>query len=291
MVVSGKIALAILLAVHGAIHASGFAKAYGYAELPRSRFVADVRALQSAVSPGPVAAPVTEEDLAPLPPAVQTYLRRAGVVGKARVTSSHVVFKARMRQAPNARWMNAIVDQHNFYSPAPARLFFMRASQWGIPFDGYHRYVGSEATMQIRVAGIAQVVDASGPLMTQSETVTLLNDMCFLAPATLVDAPIRWEPVDGRQVKATYSNAGRTVPAILSFDEAGDLIGFVSGDRYQSDGKEYKHLPWSTPLTGYRDFGPAGLAARGEARWGDPGGEWVYGEFTIERITYNEDTP
>jgi hypothetical protein len=30
--------------------------------------------------------------------------------------------------------------------------------------------------------------------MSQSETVTLFNDMCIMAPATLVDAPIAWEP-------------------------------------------------------------------------------------------------
>lgn len=188
--------------------------------------------------------------------------------------------------------MDATVDQHNFYGPAPARLFFMKASQWGIPFVGYHRYVGSEATMRIRVAGLLQVVDASGPLMTQSETVTLLNDMCFLAPAALVDAPITWAPVNNREVKATYSNAGHTLSAILTFDEPGDLVGFVSEDRYQSsDGRSYNRFPWSTPLSGYRDFGAARLAAHGEARWREPVGEWVYGDFVIERIAYNEATP
>jgi hypothetical protein len=153
----------------------------------------------------------------------------------------------------------------------------------------YHRYVGTEATMRVRVAGLLQVVDASGPLMTQSETVTLLNDICFLAPAALVDAPITWQPVDSRHVKATYSNAGHAVSAVLTFEEAGDLVGFVSEDRCQSaDGKSYRRFPWSTPLSDYRDFGPARLAAHGEARRREPAGEWVYGDFALERIAYNE---
>jgi hypothetical protein len=184
--------------------------------------------------------------------------------------------------------MDAVVEQDNFYGAGAARLFFLEATQWGLPFVGYHRYVGGEATMQILAAGLLPVVNASGSLMTQSETVTLLNDMCVLAPAALVDAPITWDAVGSREVKATYTNARYTVSAVLSFDEAGDLVGFISEDRYQSDGKAYKRFPWSTPLGGYRDFGPARLAARGQARWREPAGEWTYGDFVLERIAYNE---
>jgi hypothetical protein len=372
--VIGKVLVGLLLAIHGAIHAAGFAKAYGLAEVPqlgrpisraegvvwlvagigfvatavlwlagvrlwaiagffavlasqalifasfreaglgtivnvillvpialslnelrpsslRSTYLADVRRFQSAGAMFP-SGTLTEADLQPLPPPVRTYLRRAGVVGKPRVRSVHVVFEARMRRAPDAPWMKATVDQHTFYRGDPARLFFMRASQWGMPLVGYHRYVGNAATMRIRVADLLQVVDASGSLMTQSETVTLLNDMCFLAPAALVDAPITWTVLTTRQVKATYSNAGYTVSAILTFDEPGDLVGFVSDDRYQSsDGKSYKRFPWSTPLSDYRNFGPARLAAHGEARWREPAGEWVYGDFELERVAYNDDTP
>ena len=84
-----------------------------------------------------------------------------------------------------------------------------------------------------------------------------------------------------------YTNAGHTISAVLSFDEGGDLVGFISQDRYQSDGKSDKLFPWSTPLADYRDFGEARLASEGEARWVEPGGEWTYGKFVLERISYN----
>jgi hypothetical protein len=257
----------------------------------RSQYTTEVRALQSAAAafPAPV---VGEAELARLPALVQTYLRRAGVVGKPRVRSFHAVFRARFRQAPDQAWMDADVDQHStFVPPSPARLFYMTASRWGIPVVAYHRYVDSSATMRIRVAGVLPVADASGPQMTEGETVTLFNDMCMLAPATLVDAPVTWAPLDGRRVKATFTNAGKTISAVLSFDEAGDLTGFVSEDRYQSaDGKTYARFPWSTPLGGYRDFGVARLAALGDAIWIEPPprGEWTYGHFVLEEIAYNE---
>jgi hypothetical protein len=34
------------------------------------------------------------------------------------------------------------------------------------------------------------VVDISGDMMFKAETVTFFNDMCFLAPATLIDKRI-----------------------------------------------------------------------------------------------------
>lgn len=258
------------------------------ASLP-SVYAADVKRYEAEIARSAAPPLVTDAELAPLPPLVQTYLRRVGVVGKPHVRSFHAVFAAHMRRAPDAPWMTAAVDQHNFYvGPAPARLFFTRASQWGIPFVVLHRYIGDAATMQVRIAGLFEIVNASGPEMTQAETVTLFNDICILAPAVLVDAPVRWQTLGDRQVKGTYTNAGKTISAVLIFDDVGDLVGFVSEDRYQSDGKTHKLLPWSTPLRSYRDFGGVRLAAEGEAYWREPDGEWPYGRFVLERITYNE---
>ena len=254
-----------------------------------SVYAADVKRHEAEVARSAPPPLVTEAELASLPPLVQTYLRRVGVVGKPHVRSFHAVFAAQFRRAADAPWMAASVDQHNFFvGPAPARLFFMRASQWGIPFAGLHRYVGDAATMQVRIAGLFEVVNASGPEMTQGETVTMLNDMCVLAPATLIDAPITWQPAGDRQVRATLTNAGKTVSAVLTFDEAGDLVGFVSEDRYQSDGKTHKRLPWSTPLRNYRDFGIARLASEGDAYWREPPGEWAYARFVVKQLTYND---
>ena len=155
-----------------------------------SVYAADVKQHEAEVARAAPPPPVTGGRARPLPPLVQTYLRRVGVVGKPHVRSFHAVFDAQMRRAPDAGWMAAAVDQHNFFvGPAPARLFFTRASQWGIPFVVLHRYIGDAATMQVRIAGLFEIVNASGPEMTQAETVTLFNDICILAPAVLVDAP------------------------------------------------------------------------------------------------------
>jgi hypothetical protein len=255
----------------------------------RSRYLNDVARELAIVTPSPLC--VTEADLAALPPLVQRYLRRVCVLGRPRPTDVFVRAHGEMRNGIDARWLEIEFEQHNRLGSDPVRLFYLHGSMFGLPFDGYHRYVGPEATMEVRAASLVDMVNARGPEMNQSETVTLLNDMCVLAPASLIDAPIVWHSLDDSRVSATFSNAGQSISAELVFDQEGDLVNFHSDDRYMSsDGKTYLRYRWSTPLRDYRMFGDeprARVASFGEAVWSLPSGDFTYGRFTIDDVRYN----
>lgn len=97
-----------------------------------------------------------------------------------------------------------------------------------------------------------------------------------------------WRELDDHRVRGTFTNAGNTISAELSFDAQGDLVLFVSNDRDQSaDGKTFKNLPWSTPVADYRDFGVARIAAKGEAAWHEPSGPFVYARLEIASVEVN----
>jgi hypothetical protein len=147
--------------------------------------------------------------------------------------------------------------------------------------------------MRIKAAGLVTVADAAGPEMNRSETVTMFNDMCVLAPGTLIDPAIVWETIDTRTVGATFTNAGHAIRAELSFNEAGELTNFWSDDRYQlwTDGRTAKKVRWSTPLGRYRSFGSLRLASGGEARWHEPDREYAYIEITLDDVQYNVPSP
>ncbi len=245
------------------------------------------REVAETVSASIVASPVTEAELAPLPPLVQTWLRRVGVVGRPHVRNVRARFLGQIRSRPDAAWMPFRSVQLNTFE-TPSRRFFMEATMMGVPFDALHRYVGPSATMVVRVAGLFGVVDARGVEMNQSETVTMFNDICVLAPAAIVDAGVRWEPRDERSVRATWTYGEHTIHATLTFDEAGDLTGFVSEDRFLSaDGKSFRLLPWSTPLSDYRAIAGVRIAHYGVAKWLAPEGEIEYGHFVLDALEYN----
>jgi hypothetical protein len=234
-----------------------------------------------------VPSPITDADLAPLPARVARYLHITGAVGQPRVRNVRARMHGRFRGGRNARWMKCSAEQHNFFDQ-PARLFYMTASMFGIPMQGYHRYVGSTASMRIKAAGLVTIADASGDLMTQGETVTMFNDMCLLAPATLIDPRIQWETIDPHSVRAAFTNAGHTISATLEFDDDGRLTDFWSDDRLQvSPGADPKRFRWSTPVAAYRTEGCPRIWSRGEARWHEPEGEYAYIEIELDDISYN----
>jgi hypothetical protein len=235
-----------------------------------------------------VAAPVvTEADLTRLPDPVQRYLRVTRAVGQPRVQNYRLRFRGRIRSAPESRWMPFEAEQQSF-ADEPTRLFLMRARMFGVPVEAFHRSVGGHATMQVAIAGAVPLEDARGAEMDRAETVTLFNDMCLLAPGTLIDPGIAWEAVDATTARARFTHGGQTIAATLLFDSAGQLINFVSDDRSRSepDGT-FTPRRFSTPARNYRDFGPVRIMSFGEARWLLPQGEFTYGEFNLVEVTYN----
>ena len=250
----------------------------------RAEYDRDVSGLLTDVA----AQAITDKDLAHLPNPVQRYLRLAGVVGQPPVHNYRVRMHGRIRSGPQGRWMPFAAEQHNIVDPS-ARLFYLDASMVGIPVQGYHRYVAAAASMRVKAAALVPIARAAGEEVSQSETVTLFNDMCIMAPATLIDPAIEWEVVDARTVKGRFTNAGRTIHAALFFNEAGELIDFVSDDRFQAsaDGKTMTRCRWSTPVGGYRTYGTVRLSSGGEARWHEQNGDYAYIELTIDDVQYN----
>lgn len=230
---------------------------------------------------------LTEGDIAGLPAPLQRYIRYSGAIGKPRIQNFHAVLEGNIRLKQTAEFMHMHAEQCNFFDE-PTRVFYIESKMRGIPFDGLHLYKGSNATMQIRIASLFKITDASGPKMTQSETVTLFNDMCLMAPSTLIDQHIKWEEVDALTARARFSNAGYTISATLYFNDKSELINFSSDDRYMSaDGKTYLNYRWTTPIRDYKDFRGRKVASYGSANWHTPEGEFCYGIFRTKDIEYN----
>jgi hypothetical protein len=226
---------------------------------------------------------LTEADIAALPNPVQKYIRYTGAVNKPKVKNMKIVFDGEMREKGKDFFkFNSV--QYNFFDD-PARLFFMKAKMYGTTVPGYHCYQNATATMQIKMLGLFNVVNVKGSEMNKAETVTLFNDMCLMAPASLIDKNIEWTPIDHLSAKATFTNGLNKIAAILYFNEQGQLINFTSDDRYAiSDMKQYR---FSTPVKEYVQINGRNIWKYGETVWHYPDGEFVYGKFTLKSIDYN----
>jgi hypothetical protein len=213
------------------------------------------------------------------------------------VANYRVRFNGTLAQKAGAPPIKADVEQLSLANPS-ARLFLVHGRMMGIPMDAYHRYVGSAATFRVRLASLVGVVDAKGPQLTRAETVTLFNDMCLLAPATLADERVKWETVDDTSAIAHFANAGNTISATLTFDPAtGALADFVSYDRERPEDRELLGLPpssdpanrlwWETPIKAWGEVDGIKLPVDAVAIWHGPDRAFEYGQFRVVEAQYN----
>jgi hypothetical protein len=229
---------------------------------------------------------LAEEDVRELPEPVRRYIRYAGLIGKDTVHNMRAVWQGRMRRDPRQGWIAIRADQYNFYGDL-ARIFYIQGRIFGVPVVGRDLYSTGEGRMIMKAAGLIPVVDATGTEMASSGLVTLFNDMCLLAPATLIDKRIRWVPVDSLTAKGSIEDSGRSVSATLDFNQDGELTDFVTDDRYMESSGRFRKTTWSTPVSQYKEFHGIRLASHGAGVWHLDEGDFIYAEFDLQSIEYN----
>lgn len=243
------------------------------------------KALASASGQG--SSILTEDDIKHLPEPVQKYLIYVGAIGKEKLRNFRIVFDGEFKTDPKKDWTKMTATQYSELKDTK-RLYFMQMRMFGLPIVGLHKYADAKAIMLVKLAGLITVADGKGEEMNQGETVTVFNDMCIFAPASLIDERIQWESIDPLTVKATFNNNVIKISALLYFNDKGELINFVSDDRYYSPtGKTYQNIRWSTPVKEYKYYNGIRISSGGEAIWSFPEGEYCYARAGIKKIEYN----
>jgi hypothetical protein len=233
---------------------------------------------------------LTIELIAPLPEPVQRYIIYSGAINKPVLRNYKIKFAGQIRKDEKSDWMPFTTEQYNFIDP-PARLFFMKATMKGLPVAGYHAYKDGIAIMDIRLFSLFNVKNQSGKEMDIAETVTWFNDLCLFAPAALIDKRIQWKAMDSLSSKATFTHQDITISAILYFNTKGELINFISDDRWQvKSGEDHKVIRFSTPAKNYVEINGRLVPSYGEAIWNLPEGDLCYGQFHCKDILYNVKT-
>lgn len=230
---------------------------------------------------------LSEADIDDLPEPVKKYIRNSESIGKPRVNNFRLEFTGRIRKDENSEWMPLTAVQYTFIDNA-SRYFFMKAKMKKLPVAGYHCFENGEASMDIRLFSLFKVQYQSGKEMNISETVTFFNDMCCMAPASLIDKRIKWIETDGNNVKASFTSNNITITAWLYFNHKGELINFVSDDRYAYDDKAgMQQMPWYTPLKNYKEVDGINMYSSAEAIYKYPEKDFCYATFDLTHVEYN----
>jgi hypothetical protein len=229
---------------------------------------------------------ITEAHLAPLPEPVRNYLRFAGVVGKPKTRCARVKQTGLMRTSPTQNWMPVEAVQYSTLVGSLSRIWYARIKVGPITLlKGYDRYEQGSGRMVIRLLSLFPVADASGAEMDVSALIIFINDMVMWPTAFLSDY-IRWESIDASSARMHVSLYNRRFSAVCHFKETGELVNFITEDRYRSVGKEFLRNKWSTPFRNYREVNGFQIPTAGEAIWHLPEDEFSYIQIKIEEVRY-----
>lgn len=222
---------------------------------------------------------VTDDDLAPLPPAVQRWFRAMGVVGRPRVWSFRVGFRGRFRMRPDGPWMPALAQQYNSGEPV-GRVFSMVL--WfarTLPMIGGDTYLDGTGAMDGRLVGLLRVAHGRGEEFDIGELSTWLNDAVLLAPSMLLSAPVEWDVVDDDTLSVRLTDAGHTVSATFRLDRLGRPVDYWTTDRFADLPGGLVRAEWHTPVPGWTSS-PDGtpMPLPGGASWMLDDGPFTYVE-------------
>lgn len=232
--------------------------------------------LPSGAVPG---RPVTDADLAPLPPAAARYLRAMGVVGRPRPWSFRAHLTGRFRRGPGRPWMPLDAWQYNS-AVEVARMFRMRlVVGHAVPMWGWDTYLRGSGRMRGRALGLVPVADGSGPEFDVGELTTWLDDAILFAPGMLVDPRTTWEATGEDGFTVAVTDAGRTVRAEVFLDEAHRPRDVRSHDRWADLPGGRVRSTWSTPVDGWTVLDGRPRMTGGAAVWLLPDGPYRYAEL------------
>jgi len=225
--------------------------------------------------------PVTEADLAGLPPAAGRYLRAMGVVGRPRTWSLRAHFVGRFRRGPDQPWTPMDAWQYNS-GVEVARLFRMRLMFARIvPMWGWDTYRDGSGRMLGKVLNLLTVADGSGAEFDTSELTTWLDDAVLLAPGLLLHARTTWDEAGKNSFRVSVTDAGRRVSAEVLLDAENRPRDFRTEDRWADLPGGLVRAPWSTPVQGWTVLDGRHRMTGGAAEWQFPEGEFRYAEMSL----------
>jgi hypothetical protein len=227
---------------------------------------------------------VTDEAVARLPLPVQRCLHRCGVVGRSVPGAVTLLQEGRIRSSAEAKWLRFKARETYTIDP-PAFTWKAGLKIGGVTMGrATDTLEQGRGRMHVRLLGLKDIVDATGPDMDQGSVMRWFNETMWF-PAVWATDLIRWQPIDANTALGSMTAGEQTVEAKFRFDSDGRFLDFRAERAYDT-GDGFEVRPWRTPITGHADFNGNELPARGSGVWELDDGDFEYIQLEVTDVRY-----
>jgi hypothetical protein len=230
------------------------------------------------------------EQIAHLPPVVQKWLRRSGVLGKPVVGIARIEQRGTMLTKPGGSWMPFAAQQHTaLQTPG-----FVWETEMGdnplMTIGGRDRYLGGVGNMYISLLYLYPIVNARGFEIDQGSLVRYLAELVWF-PSAAANKRITWKAINDTTAAATITVGETTATGQFYFDTNGDCIAFEA-PRYMSNNNAAPTLEqWRVQSKAFKKFGGVRIPAQSEITWKLKAGDYTWLRLEITSVEYNPAAP
>lgn len=229
---------------------------------------------------------ITKESIKELPPIVQKWMERSGIIGKEKINFVRLKQKAMMRSKPDGKWMDVDAWQY-FRTEEPGFIYKINVNAAPlITMTGRDKYLNGDGNMLIKILGLYTIGDSKGEEINQGTLIRFLSET-FWFPSFAISKYMSWKQIDENTAQATMTYNGKSESIIVTFTPEGD-VKQIEADRYgEFDGK-YSKEKWIVVNTAYKIFDGIRISSETEVTWKLKTGDFTWLKLEITELEYNK---
>lgn len=229
---------------------------------------------------------ITKEMAQELPPLVQKWIKRSGIIGKENINTVRLKQKAQMKSKSDGDWMDVNAVQY-FRTDEPGFIYKIDVDAVPlISMAGRDKYENGTGNMLIKISGLYTLTDAGCEEIDQGTMIRYISET-FWFPSFAFSKYIKWEQIDENTAKATMTYKGKAEHILVTFTSEGD-VKKIEAERYgEFDGK-YSKEHWSILNTSYKEFDGIRIGNVSEVMWKLKSGDFTWFKLEITELEYNK---
>lgn len=228
---------------------------------------------------------VTEKTLLDLPPIVQKWLTKSGIISKQWISNVYLAQDLQLKMKPEqTSWNNGTAEQYFTIQP-PAFNWNINTEMNSIFVVGRDKFVEGKGEMIIKLLSVIPVANAkSNEKINQGTLQRYLAEIVWFPSASLSEY-IKWETIDYYSARATMEYNETKGSGVFHFDANGNFEKFVAM-RYQ-DSNDAEPTEWIVTATKTEERNGIKIPIESEVSWELENGKWTWLKLKITDIQYN----
>lgn len=228
---------------------------------------------------------IIHSDIEHLPPLLQSYLIKVGVIGKAEIQSVRLKQTGSFRTKPEQKWMPLVAEQ--YYNPNSNGFVWLGKINAApmISITGKDVFLDNKGRMVVKLLNLKTIGDAQGPEIDEGELMRYISEIPWF-PTAFLNENLEWNQLDSSKVQVTIKLNDAELNGIFHFNDNGLLEKFTAQRYMDVDGK-YILEEWAPEYLEYEHRNGYLIPSRGKAIWLLDSGAFCYFDGTVTDIEYN----